>query len=160
MSSEDLEKQSQREAYLHEANELRKKASDEDFWFLPVFGNVIRHLPDSRTRFGTSAADLARESKRSDKKFKDDPSTKYPNHSELRKNQTVEEFDSTIGQAIEELGIDKVKIQELLEIKSKYSGGPEFKKSIEAMKQLHEMLIPLYVRLREMGYEGVDIRTS
>ena len=70
-------------------------------------------------------------------------------HSDLRKSQTPREFFKTIDDVITDSGIDINEIKRLQNLNKIDNQGSHYKK-------LYDLVLPVYIKLREIGYERTD----
>ena len=117
-----------------EINKSKKEYGDE--WYLKYFNNFYGNLPGGLYRDPLLFPRHIR-----DKKIIDfeEPNDKL---SRIRLNQSTLEFHKTIDDVIKELRLNP---REITEAQEKY------KKHYDL--ELFDLIIPIYIRLREMGYK-------
>jgi len=81
----------------------------------------------------------------------------YSDRSDKRLNQTPEQFYAEVDRTVQELGMDMTLIQKTINIFLHDSRVESCENSLELSKILDEFLAPVYVALRNRGYNKADL---
>ncbi len=123
-----------KEIIENEIDESKKKYGNQ--WVIEFFNNFNGHLPGGYKRRGIQDFNDW------DERF-----------SETLRKQSLKEFHRTIDKVSEELGINQ---QEIIDIQKTL----QEKNNFSVYEKLFELCIPIYVKLREMGYNHYPDLTS
>ncbi len=127
--------------------EMKRYSSRSEY-----LNNFFLNLPDARCKHGGYYQDLAVVLGCMDlnqiETGADPEEEKQRGASELYLNQKRRDFFTTIDQVLVESGIAIDEVQRLQK-----EGGKD------KIKELHELVFPAYIRLREMGYSHRDLMT-
>ncbi|MBI3980755.1 hypothetical protein HY345_02035 [Candidatus Microgenomates bacterium] len=84
--------------------------------------------------------------------FKDMPESRARRDSNIRMGKSMDEYWKDVDAACEQTGIDLERVKTVQEQMRSGKGNRE-----NLLKELNQMLVPVYVRLREQGYTQWDL---
>ena len=126
-----------------EIKEYKKKYGED--WQAYYFNNFGFNLPDDDCEHGGYYRETFAKSGWLDMTIaKRDPANKL-GYSYLYRNQTARDFFKTVDQTLEEQGISLKEIKRLQHLKNREGS--------EHWKKLSELVLPAYIKLRELGYQ-------